>query len=146
MCLADLYCNDPLPGVLIFPSAPAQVATEFRLSPAQRFATDARVNELICTTGWWHAETGLWPVFSPHREHCRVVAGTLKLTDQRARSWNLSPGDAFLLLPGFSGTLQVLSPAQVVYTRFAWPHAVALLGCERGRACTALGQQPQAVE
>jgi uncharacterized protein len=146
MCLADLYCDEPLPGVLVFPSAPARGAMEFRLSPAQRFATAPQLNEWICTTGWWHAESGSWPVFSPHREHCRIVAGTLKLTDLRARSWNLNPGDSFLLLPGFSGNLEVLSPTQVVYTSFAWPGAIALLGCESGPACTALGQQPQLLE
>lgn len=141
MCLAD-FCSvrEPLPGLVTFPSPDdGQHVMSFRLSEWRRDAY-AEPPGLICASGVWSSAPTDRALRSQHREYCRVDLGRVRIADRHGRSWEFAAGEAFLLLRGFDGRIQVIESTRIFHITFTLPDASALDWCMSSDACTSLGQ------
>ena len=58
--------------------------------------------------GIWRATPGKWRISYDEWEYCRILSGRSVVTSEDGEHWDLGPGDAIVLRPGFRGTWEVV--------------------------------------
>jgi uncharacterized protein len=66
-------------------------------------------------TGIWEAAPGSWPVSYDEWEFCHIISGRAVISDSSGNEIEISPGDAFVIEPGFEGTWSVSETLQKHY-------------------------------
>ncbi len=72
-------------------------------------------------TGRWASSKGLWRVRYTEIEVCYLLSGAVRLTADGESGSLYRAGAAFVVLPGFSGTWEVLEDCEKLYCIFEPP-------------------------
>jgi uncharacterized protein len=68
--------------------------------------------------GTWSSTVGRWRVRYTEHEFCQLTRGRIRIESDAGRSWELGPGDSFIVPAGFTGVWDVLEPAEKMYVIF----------------------------
>ena len=83
-------------------------APERVIAGAPRFRTWTLEEADGLYAGIWEATPGTWRVVYDEWEYCRILSGRSVVTSEDGERWDLGPGDAIVLRPGFRGTWEVV--------------------------------------
>ncbi len=65
--------------------------------------------------GVWEATPGKWRVEYDEWEFCHILSGLSVLSEDGGETRTITPGDSFVLRPGFKGTWEVLETTRKEY-------------------------------
>lgn len=68
-------------------------------------------------SGFWESTKGKWHFVNgkDHWEYCHIVGGVSIITQDGGKPQTYKAGDSFILLPGFSGTWEVVEDTRKEY-------------------------------
>ena len=65
--------------------------------------------------GIWESTPGKWNAKYTEWEYCRILSGTLVITEPGTEPVTYGPGDSFIIRPGFEGTWEVVETVRKEY-------------------------------
>ncbi len=65
--------------------------------------------------GTWEASPGKWRIEYEEWEYCRILSGRSVIASETGESWEVGPGDGFVIRPGFRGTWEVIETTRKEY-------------------------------
>jgi uncharacterized cupin superfamily protein len=70
------------------------------------------------SAGVWSSEPGRWRIAYTEHEFCRILDGTVVLTDEAGQTRTFGPGDTFVIPAGFRGTWESVGLVRKLYAVF----------------------------
>ena len=65
--------------------------------------------------GTWESTPGKWRIAYDEWEYCRILSGRSVIASEDGESFEVGPGDGFLIRPGFRGTWEVIETTRKEY-------------------------------
>lgn len=65
--------------------------------------------------GIWEATPGAWRIVYDEWEYCRILSGRSVITEEGGEAVTVTPGDSFIIPPGFRGTWEVVETTRKDY-------------------------------
>lgn len=100
------------------PVAPGRLVRGAPLQAAMNHYSDAG---LAFHCGVWEGDPGAWRVRYTEHEFCHMLAGRVRIVDDRGGEQIVEAGDSFVIPAGFSGVWDVLEPARKLYVVYEPP-------------------------
>lgn len=85
------------------------------ISGAPRFRTWNIEERDGLYAGTWEATPGKWRISYDEWEYCRILSGRSVIASEDGESFEVGPGDGFVIRPGFRGTWEVLETTRKEY-------------------------------
>lgn len=128
MPLAPPSSTPGVTGIVRIPHAMAGAAREpvspgrlVRGAPLQAALNHYSDAGLAFHCGVWEGDIGAWRVRYTEHEFCHMLAGRVRIVDDRGGESLVEAGDSFVIPAGFTGIWDVLEPARKLYVVYEPP-------------------------